>query len=273
MIIKTKQNIPVIDSDKEEVYPLMALRSGVLFPGTNLSIQVVREENMALINYCHSKSTNFVAAFSPAAKSKAKSGNISVHQIGVLAKICDVRQGPGEYKTITIEGFERVVLKEIKETQEFKTVSIDRLKISSQVPVIVKKQAREVLQLSKKITELDPSYSSEQLLILSASLGDPSMMADEIASSFRLPLESKQQLLETIDLEERFSALNRILSDELERVELRQSLGKKAAKKVRRKREVEFLKEELVEIKRLLGDQFIEDKEAERFKELVKKNS
>ena len=47
MIIETKQNIPVIGSDKEEVYPLMALRSGVLFPGTNLSIQVVREENMA----------------------------------------------------------------------------------------------------------------------------------------------------------------------------------------------------------------------------------
>ncbi|MEE8404844.1 MAG: LON peptidase substrate-binding domain-containing protein, partial [candidate division Zixibacteria bacterium] len=108
MIIETKQNIPVIGSEREEVYPLMALRSGVLFPGTNLSIQVVREENMALINYCHSKPTNFVAAFSPAPISKAKSGNISVHQIGVLAKICDVRQGPGEYKTITIEGFERV---------------------------------------------------------------------------------------------------------------------------------------------------------------------
>ncbi len=270
MIIKTNQNIPVIGSEKEEVYPLMALRSGVLFPGTNLSIQVVREENMALINFCHSKSQNFVAAFSPAVKSKAKSGNISVHQIGVLAKICDVRQGPGEYKTITIEGFERVVLKEIKETQEFKTVSIDRLKISSQVPVSVKKQAREALQLSKKITELDPSYSSEQLLILSASLGDPSMMADEIAFSFRLPLESKQQLLEIIDLDERFTTLNSLLTDELERVEFRQSLGKKAAKKVRRKREVEFLKEELVEIKRLLGDQFIEEKEAERFKELVK---
>ena len=110
MIIETKQNIPVISSEKEEAYPLMALRIGVLFPGKNLSIQVVREENMALINYCHSKSNNFVAAFSPAPRSKAKSSRNPVHQIGVLAKICDIRQGPGEYKTITIEGFERVVL-------------------------------------------------------------------------------------------------------------------------------------------------------------------
>ena len=52
MIIDSKERLPILPSDKEETYPVLPLKTGVLFPNMMLTIQVGRQENLRLIEDC-----------------------------------------------------------------------------------------------------------------------------------------------------------------------------------------------------------------------------
>ena len=94
MIIKSKRKLPVLASDKEDKFPILPLRTGVLFPGATLTIQIGRKENLALLDYCRKGKKKFVAAHSPHHRSEDK--QVPFHQVSTLAMVKDVRPGPGE---------------------------------------------------------------------------------------------------------------------------------------------------------------------------------
>jgi len=271
MIIESKKTLPLIASEKEEIYPVLTLRSGVLFPKMTLTIQVARPENLALLHQVQSGKKKFVSVYSPIEASDVELAKIPLHQIGVITQIGDVRPGPKDYKTVLLEGIERVALTRVVNYEPYITAVIQKLKSEEQVTPTIKEQADKVLSTVSEITKLDPSYSSEQLVILKASLNEPGLMADLITSSFKLPLVSKQEILETIDVEHRLETLMWLLDEELTKVKTRQSIEENVKKTVKRKREQEILKEELIEIKRRLGEEdFTEERESKRIKQLVR---
>ena len=114
MIIKSKRKLPILASDKEDKFPILPLRTGVLFPGATLTIQVGRKENLALLNHCRSGIKKFVAAHTP--HHRSRDDVVSFHQVGTLAVVRDVRPGPGNSEVATIEGLERVVISEVLKT-------------------------------------------------------------------------------------------------------------------------------------------------------------
>jgi len=271
MIIETKKTLPLITADKEEVFPILPLRSGILFPQMTLTIQVARPENLALINHSLSGKKKIVSVYSPIEASDMELTKIPLHQVGVLTQIGDIRPGPKDYKTVLLEGIERVALSKIVNTEPFITAAVNRIKPDQQATAAIKEKAGQVLSIVSQITNLDPSYSSEQLILLKASLNDPSLLADMIASSFRLPLSAKQEILETVDTEQRLELLLWLLEEELAKIKTKQSIDENVKKTVKRKREQEILKEELLEIKRRLGQEdFTEEKESERIKQLIR---
>jgi len=270
MIIESKKTLPMIISEKEEIYPILPLRSGVLFPQMTLTIQVARPENLALISHSQSTKKKFVSVYSPIEAADIELSKIPLHQVGVLTQIGDIRPGPKDYKTVILEGQERVALSRIVDTERFITAAINRLNTSQQSSTALKEKAEQAFATVSEITNLDPSYSSEQLILLKASLNDPALLTDVIASSMRLPLAAKQEILETIATEERLGLLQGLLDEELSRVRTRQSIDDNVRKTVKRKREQEILKEELLEIKKRLGEDFTEEKESERIKQLIR---
>ncbi|MGH8016152.1 MAG: LON peptidase substrate-binding domain-containing protein, partial [Candidatus Zixiibacteriota bacterium] len=270
MIIESKKNLPLEISDKEEIYPVLPLRSGVLFPEMTLIIQVARPENLALINHCHSGKKKFISVYSTVEASEVELSKIPLFQVGVLTQIGEIRQGPKDYKTVLLEGFERIALIRKVETKPFITAVGSKLKTEQKITETIKEMAEKALASVSEITNLDPSYSSEQLVLFKSSLNDPGLLADAITASFRLPLTSKQEILETIDIEQRLEILQWLLEEELSKIKTRQSIDENVKKTVKRKREQEILKEELVEIKKRLGEDFTEEKESERIKMLIR---
>jgi len=236
-----------------------------------LTIQVARPENLALISHIQSGKMKFVSVYSPIEASDVEMSKIPLHQLGIITQIGDIRPGPKDYKTVILEGLERVVLSKIVDTEPFITAVVSRIKSEQPSSASIKEKAEQALSTVSQITNLDPSYSSEQLILLKASLNDPGLMADMITSSFRLPLAAKQELLETIDIEQRLELLLWLLDEELAKIKTRQSIDENVKRTVKRKREQEILKEELLEIKRRLGEEdFTEERESERIKQLIR---
>ncbi len=272
MIIKTKKKLSVELTDKQAVYPILPLQTGILFPGTMITIQVGREENLELLRKCSHNSKKFVCAYSPHIK-RTEDSSAPIHQIGVLAVVRDIKDGAGNSLVATIEGLKRVSISEVIKTVPFISAKVDIILPSKRVPKNLNEKMQEVLQIVSEITNLDPTYSEEHLRVLKMSLEDPSLMADTAVSLFRLSLDSQQELLEKIDLSVRFKLLLSHLKAELNRVATLHRIQSNVEKTFEDEQEKSFLRQQLHEIKKMLGEEFIEEETSAAYKNKIKANS
>ncbi|UCD64050.1 MAG: endopeptidase La [Candidatus Zixiibacteriota bacterium] len=268
MIIKCKDRLPILPSDREEKYPVLPLKTGVLFPGMMLTIQVGRPENLKLIELSGSASKPFVASYSPS-KDGAKE-KTTFHQVGVLGVVRDVRKGPGGSKVVTIEGLKRVVISSVVQTEPFVTAAVNYVQAESDLPANIMARINEVESVLSEITGLDPTYSPEQLNVLRMNRDDPSVAADMVASSYHFPLEAKQELLETIHLELRYERLLGYLNAELSRAATAHNIDTNVRKAIEEEQQKHFLRQQLHEIRKLLGEDFSEEREAARIRSTIK---
>ncbi len=268
MIIKSKTRLPVVATDREVAYPVLALMTGVLFPGTMLTIQVGRRENLELLESSYANGSEFVASYSHAVEEGE--GDTTVHQAGVFAVVCDVRDGVGGSKVVTLEGLRRASLVKITATEPYLTAvaqAVDSLPYSDRA---VQEKATAVISIVGEITQLDPVYSPEMSNVLKMNVEDHSLLADHVSATFRFPLASKQELLEAVPLEERYSKLLYYLNAELSRAATVLSINEKVRRRVENDQQNTFLRQQLHEIRKQLGEDFSEEKEAARWRTQVK---
>lgn len=268
MIIKSKKKLPVVVTDKDETYPVLPLKTGVLFPGAVMTIQVGQKNNLAVINHCKSGKRYFVAAYSSHQRNGDKIAPI--HQVGVLAVVRDLRDGLGKSKIATIEGIRRVKLSDIIDNKPFIIARVENLLKPKRVATVIKSKIDEVIKTVEEITHLDPTYSPEHLQVIKMSQDDASLFADMAASSFHVSLDAKQGLLETVNLENRYDLLLNLLNAELNRATTRRSININVRQAIEEEEEKHFLKQQLYEIRNRLGEDFIEEKEAGIIKNRIK---
>ena len=272
MIIKSKKKLSIELTDKQAVYPVFPLQTGILFPGTMITIQVGRKENLDLLDKNNSPNKKFVCAYSPHIK-KSDEASAPIHQVGVLAVIRDIKIGAGNSVVATIEGLRRVSISEIIKTSPYIISKVDMIQPSKKVPKNLQAQMDEVIEVVSKIASIDETYSEEHIRVLKMSLEDPSLMADTAVSLFRLSLHTQQEILETVDLNARFELLLKHLNAELNRVATVHRIQSNVEKTFEDEQEKSFLRQQLHEIKKLLGEEFIEEEISAQYRNRIKNNN
>jgi ATP-dependent Lon protease len=270
MIIKSKNKLNVVVTDRDEIYPVLPLKTGILFPKTTITLQVGRKENLDLIKQYKSIKSSFVASFSPHKRTNDQTSPI--HQVGVIAKIRDMWNGPGNSKIVTIEGQQRIKITNIIDTKPFITARTEIIQESRKEVKGINSKIKEVLTIVEELTTLDSTYSPEHIHVLKMSQNDPSLFADTASSSFRFSLDSKQELLETINLIQRYNLLLVLLNAELNKAATIESINFNVKKTLEEEEERHFLKQQLYEIRKRLGEDFVEEKESTRLKKIIKES-
>lgn len=268
MIVKSKNRIPIIATDREVVYPVLPLMTGVLFPGMMITIQVGRAENLALLEKCIGSKSQFVVSHSHSDFEKAESP--PVHQVGVFAVITDIRDGAGGSKVVTIEGLKRAALGKICAISPYLQATANPIEPLRFVSKTIKQKVNEVISIVGEITHLDPIYSPELSNVLKLNIEDPSCLADRVGAAFHFSLAAKQELLEAISLDERFQRLLYNLNGELNRAATVLSIHEKVKRRIEDDQQKQYLRQQLHEIRKQLGEDFSEEKEAARWKSIVK---
>jgi ATP-dependent Lon protease len=256
MIIRSKNRIPQVGADIEAEYSVLPLMTGVLMPGMTMAVQIGRPENLQLVEQVIADKKEFVASYSHAEVDTATSAPI--HQVGVLARIVEVREGPGGSRMVTLEGTKRVSINRIVSTEPF----IRAVASTAETPAYVRRNVQpkvdNAIAIASEITHLDPIYSHEISNVLKMNIEDPSALADRVASTFHFPLAAKQELLETIPLELRFDRLLYYLNNELNRVATLLNINQNVKKRIEDEQQRYYLRQQLYDIKRQLGEEYTE---------------
>ncbi len=250
--------------------PILPGKTLILFPGETITLQVGRQESLALIKENTGRNRLIGVTYSPSGGGDRVEEELC--QIGTSARIISAVEGPGGSKIVTVEGIRRIALKSIQRKKPYLTAKIAFLDEKVAVTEQTAKISEEIISAVEQITEVAPPYSKELPYVMKLNLENPGRLADKIAATFHFPINSKQEVLETFNLEDRLEKVLKLLNDELERItisyEIRQTVKEKNLEDRRRN----FLRQQLYEIKRQLGEDNLEDRVVQKLRYEVANN-
>ena len=201
--------------------PVLPLRDTVLFPQAFMPLAVARESSVKLIDEAVA-SGQTIAVFAQREAGEDEPGQKDLHEIGTASQIHKMFKLPDGSLRIIVQGLARVRLDEITGTRPYLRGK------ATEAPEILKDEDRleiDALQRNIKanfqqIVSLSP-LMSDDLQSLASNITDPGRLADFIASGLgTIATETKQEVLQTLDVRARLDLLNRLLIKELEVLEL-----------------------------------------------------
>lgn len=216
MILKSKSHIPVRDSGRESILPVIPVKTVILLPGEVVSVELRQPENLALVKKYAGKSKPVGVVYAAGGDFGGRSADF--HQIGTAAKIISSSLGPGGTETVILEGMGRIALRSIRKKKPFLTAKIGYIEEET---VASQKTARlfdDIIGIIEQITKPGSAYSEELLALLKLNKDNPGRFADRVAATFSLTIDSKRKILESWKVETRLQALTEILKLELRRV-------------------------------------------------------
>jgi ATP-dependent Lon protease len=239
--------------EKQEMrrVPMMPVRDMVIFPQQMTPFIVGREASVrALEEALASDKKIFLSTQHDASVDDPKPEEI--YAVGTLANIVQSVKLPDGNIKVLVEGVERARALSIATEEGFFRATIrlmgQRIEDSPQVKQMVEK----VTGLYEQFIKLSQSLNYDTM-IAAARGDDPSRLSDTIAANLQLPVDEKQDLLETVDPLERLNRIGEILEIELEKLNVDRNINTRVKRQMERAQKEYYLNEKLKAIQKELG--------------------
>lgn len=249
------------------VLPIIPLRNEVLFPQQLMPITVSREKSLRLIADASHEET-LIAILTQKDSTIENPTMDELYQIGTAAKLMRTIDMPDGSKTLLIQGLYRVrLITFIQEAPYFKAI-FEPLKDTyddseqNQIDAL----ASNLRNIFKRMVELSSEITYEQLVMVS-NIKEPGMLADMIVAFSSVPIEDKQDILNTLGVLERLNKANIIINKRLQTLELGEKIQSDIQSKIGKSQREMYLREQMKAIQKELG----EDAETSEIKELRQK--
>jgi ATP-dependent Lon protease len=240
-----------------------------LFPNSFMPLAVARESSVKLIDEAIAGG-KLIGVFTQKDPTHEEPGQEDLHPIGTLTHIHKMFKLPDGSLRLIVQGLARIRLVRMGATRPYL-----RAEVVEEPEVLRDADAMEVDALQRNIrtnfqqvVQLSPVLS-EDLTALAANITGAGRLGDFIASSLStIGTNVKQELLSLVDVRQRLAELNRILTKELEVLELGSKIQSQVQSEVGKSQRDYFLREQMKAIQKELGEG---DEQAKEIDELRQK--
>ena len=262
----TSEAAPAIPSE----VPVLPLRDTVLFPNSFMPLAVARESSVRLID--EAITTNkVIGVFTQRDPATEEPGQDDLYPIGTATHIHKMFKLPDGSLRLIVQGLGRLRLDKVVSTRPYL-----RAEVSEAKEVLLETDAIEIDALQRNIrsnfqqvVQLSPVLSDD-LQSLAMNITDPGRLADFIASSLgTISTQTKEEVLETLDIRARMDALNRLLIKELEVLELGSKIQSQVQSEVGKNQREYFLREQMKAIQKELGEGDDQAREIDELREKI----
>jgi len=235
--------------------PVLPLRDTVLFPNSFMPLAVARESSVKLIDDAIAGG-KVIGVFTQRDPTNEDPAQTDLHSIGTLTHIHKMFKLPDGSLRLIVQGLSRINLVRVVGARPYLRAEV------SEVPDVANEAndlemdalERNIRANFSQVVELSPVLS-EDLNALATNISDVGRLTDFIASSLTtIDTSAKQQLLETADVRARLDQLNRILTKELEVLELGSKIQSQVQSEVGKGQREYFLREQMKAIQKELGE-------------------
>ncbi len=211
--------------------PLIPLRDLVIFPSTLVPFIIGRSSSIQALERATEKDKMLFLS-SQIDPSLDNPHQRDIHSMGVVAKIIRAIKMDDNNVKVIIEGKRRARIIEYLSTYPFYQVLVKEVKEIEGDSPETRETLKKVLTLFEDYLKLSQNANFESII---PALRDnsPERISDIIASHMYLPLDEKQNLLETTNSSERLRRLSYVLENEL--LKIHSKLSKEGKRSSRRK--------------------------------------
>ncbi len=235
--------------------PVLPLRDTVLFPNSFMPLAVARESSVALIDAAIAGDKQ-IGVFTQRTATDEDPGQDGLFPTGTLAHIHKMFKLPDGSLRLIVQGMSRIGMDRVTQTMPYLRAQVHEVLDVVSDPDSVETDAlvRNIRANLQQIVQLSPVLS-EDLASVVANITDPGRLTDFVASSLStVSTDVKQDLLETTDVRSRMETLNRVLTKELEVLEVGSKIQSQVESEVGRNQREYFLREQMKAIQRELGE-------------------
>ena len=246
-------NISIDDFDLPDELELLTLRNTVLFPQIVIPIAVGRKKSLKLIKEAHKKEI-LIGIISQKVENTEDPKFKDIYKVGTLARVIKLFDMPDGEKTAVLQGIARFEITE-------ETAVKPNLKVKYKILETEKKgvnnaefeaQVFSVKELSVKIIHLSSNLPKEAAFAVK-NIDSPEFLINFVSSNSDVKTKEKQALLEQNNLSERAGLLLKFLSEEVQKLELKDNIQSKAKTEMTQQQKEYFLHQQMKAIQDELG--------------------
>ncbi|MBQ7629549.1 MAG: LON peptidase substrate-binding domain-containing protein, partial [Selenomonadaceae bacterium] len=247
--------------------PLVPLRGVTVFPNMIMHLDVARETSLNALDVAMiaERKIFLVAQKDTDANNPSRE---DLYTVGTLSEIRQIVKMPDGSVRILVEGINRAVMTDYNEVENYVEVTVDVYEDAWEDSLQLEALVKGVVHAFEEWVKLSKRIPSETFISVTI-LEDIGRMADLITSHLNLKLESRQELLEALDVQQRLEKLYEILVHEMEVLEMELQINKRVRGQIEKIQKDTYLREQLRAIHKELGeDEDVSETSAEYRKKL-----
>jgi ATP-dependent Lon protease len=185
-----------------------------------------------------------------------KPGKQDLYQIGTIAEVKQIIKLPGNVIRVLVSGTQRARLEELVEEEPYLIGEVELLNdaIENQLSEAEKKAMIRGLKDILEVYFIENPKIGKEVAKQLMKIEEVHELIDQIAVNVPLSLEDKQDIIETVNLIERYQTITVILTEEIDVIRIKKDLQAKVKEKVDKNQKDYILREQLKIIREELGE-------------------
>ncbi len=241
------------DDELEQEYAVIALRDIVVFPGVVTPLLIGRDVSRRALEAAQDEGLPILVVAQRDPTVEAPTFD-DLFTVGTEISVERTLHMPDGSQSLFAQGLYRVQLQTpIMERPYLRAVGRRIPEPPTSFEDEDEMLRRAVLVLFEKITFYNPAIP-EEVFIAAINAEDPGWLSDLIISSLPIPLDRRQQILETLDPQERLRRTSILLAEELDVLELENEIHEQVQRKMEDSQREYFLREQMRVIQAELGE-------------------
>ncbi|MDQ3163178.1 MAG: LON peptidase substrate-binding domain-containing protein, partial [Actinomycetota bacterium] len=237
---------------RPSLLPVLPLKETVVFPESMTPLAVGQERSIRLIDEVVAGERTLALLTVKNVETEQPSWD-DVYPIGTRAVVHKMIKVPDGTLRILVQGLDRIRLQTPVREEPYLVAEFEELPDVTPESPEVEALTRNVQGQFAQIIGLTP-YLPEELQLAAANVDDPSALCHLVATTLRLKTVERQELLETVDVEQRLRRVLGILGRELQVSELGSKIQLQVTSEIDKGQREYFLRQQLKAIQEELGE-------------------
>jgi len=236
-----------------EILPIMPLFNTVVFPNMLFPLEAFGDQSMTLVDEAMAVDRIIGLVMSKKSPSEITYQPEDFYKIGTGVVILKMAKGADNKAQLLIQGMSRFRITEFVEGKSYPRAHVETLEDQVVMDIEIEALMANLTGQFEKMVKLSPVLPQE-FGMMAKSITAPGVLADVISSVINASAEEKQKILEILDVKERLKEVTRLISHQLEILELGNKIQSQVKDDIDKSQREYYLRQQLKAIRQELGE-------------------
>ena len=255
-----------------DILPVMPLFNVVVFPNMVFPIEVFGEQSVTLVDEAMAGDRIIGLVMSRKSPMETTNKREDFYETGTASVILRMAKTGDMGASLLVQGVSRFKVSEFVDGKTYPRAKVEVIEDVVEKDIEVEALMANLTGLFERMVKLSPVLPQE-FGAMAKSITSPSVLADVIASIINAAAEEKQKILELLDIKERLKEVTRLISHQLEILELGNKIQSQVKEDIDKSQREYYLRQQLKAIKQELGESDEPKVEIEEYRAKIEKKN